>query len=78
MKIRLEDLKSEEPNVAQKMMTGIGKQYRSFNDYVAFQDNDTLGMLTFKIMLRLVGIIFMLLISPFVILGLIIAFAAVF
>lgn len=53
------------------------KKYRAFNDYVAFREGDPLWMLGYKLVLRFMGIIFMILISPFVILGLVIAFLAV-
>ena len=77
MKIRLEDLNNDKDHAAKKMIDGIGKQYRSFNDYVAFRDNDNMGMLIFKLSMRFVGFIFMLILSPFLIVGLLIAFADV-
>lgn len=53
------------------------KKYRSFQDYVAFRDDDSLWMLGYKLVLRFFGIILMIILSPFVIVGLFIAFMAV-
>jgi hypothetical protein len=48
--------------------------YRQYADYVAFRDDDPVWMLVYKIMLRLLGLVFALFISPFALLGLIAAF----
>ncbi|MCB0632660.1 MAG: hypothetical protein R2824_09180 [Saprospiraceae bacterium] len=61
-----------------KMMDWTGKEYRRFMDYVAFRDDDPTWMLGYKLILRFLGILFMIILSPFLILGLIIAFIAVF
>ena len=78
MKIRLEDLKNDQANAAERMLQWTGSKYRNFSDYVAFREGDPIGLLIFKLFLRFIGVFFMLLLSPFLILGLIIAFAAVF
>ncbi|MCI5082359.1 MAG: hypothetical protein MRY78_11715 [Saprospiraceae bacterium] len=77
MKIRREELNEKEQNAAQKMLDEVGSRYRSFNDYVAFRDDDSIAMMVFKLFLRFVGIIFMLLLSPFILIGLLVAIAAV-
>lgn len=54
------------------------KAYRRFEDYVRFTDNDPLWMLAYKIALRFLGIAVMIVLSPFLLIGLTIAFLAVF
>jgi hypothetical protein len=61
-----------------KMMDWTGSKYRRFMDYVAFRDDDPTWMLGYKLVLRFLGILFMIILSPFLILGLLIAFIAVF
>jgi len=81
MKVRLdkkEEAPHHEPDAAHKMMEWTGKSYRSFQDYVAFREGDPTWMLGYKLFLRFVGIVFMIILSPFLIIGLTIAFAAVF
>ena len=51
--------------------------YRRFEDYVRFTDDDPLWMLAYKLALRFIGIIIMIILSPFLIIGLTIAFLAV-
>ena len=51
--------------------------YRRFEDYVRFTDDDPLWMLTYKLALRFLGIIVMIILSPFLVIGLTIAFLAV-
>lgn len=53
------------------------KKYRDFKDYVAFREDDPLWMLGYKLVLRFMGIVFMIILSPFLIIGLTIAFLAV-
>lgn len=61
-----------------KMMDWTGQKYRSFMDYIAFRDDDPTWMLGYKLVLRVLGILFMIILSPFLLLGLAIAFMAVF
>ena len=53
------------------------KKYRSFQDYVAFRDDDPLWMLGYKLVLRFMGILLMIILSPFLVIGLTIAILAV-
>lgn len=53
------------------------KKYRSFQDYVAFRDDDPIWMLGYKLVLRFLGILLMIILSPFLIIGLTIAILAV-
>ena len=63
--------------MADKMLVATRTSYRKFADYVAFRDEDPIWMLSYKILMRIVGIIFTILISPFVIIGFIVAILAV-
>lgn len=68
----------KDTDASEKVMDWTGKKYRSFKDYVAFRDDDPTWMLGYKLVLRFLGVLFMILLSPFLILGLAIAFMAVF
>lgn len=74
MKVRLEDLEDKENNKAKALMNDLGQKYNSFNDLVAFRPDDKLPLLLLKLLLRIVGFLIMLAISPFALIGLILAF----
>ena len=73
MKIRSSKDRSDQPNAVDKFVGYTSKSYRSFQDYVRFRDDDPLWMLAYKLFFQFVGIIIMVALSPFVILGFIIA-----
>ena len=73
MKVRLEDLEEQDRNAAKQLMAGLGNKYNSFNSLVAFQKDDSLIVLTLKLLLRIAGFVVMLAISPFALIGLILA-----
>lgn len=77
MKIRSTKGSSNDPNAVDKFVGYTKNSYRSFQDYVAFREDDPLWMLAYKIGLQFVGFLIMLMLSPFLILGLTIAIAAV-
>ncbi|MEL6971089.1 MAG: hypothetical protein AAFZ63_02405 [Bacteroidota bacterium] len=77
MKIRSTKSEDAGPNALDQFVGYSRKSYRQFSDYVAFREGDPLWMLAYKILLQLIGFAFMLLLSPFLIIGLIIAIAAV-
>lgn len=77
MKIRPDEIKTTS-NDPSKLLDWTGKNYKSFRDYVQIREEDSKLMVIFKGMLSIFGIIVMVLLSPFLLLGLIIAFAAVF
>ncbi|MEN0003225.1 MAG: hypothetical protein AAF798_03745 [Bacteroidota bacterium] len=77
MKIRPEDLQEDSKNAGQQMLDWSSKNYSIFNEYVAFQPDDSVGMMAFKLFLRFLGFLILLILSPFLIIGLIIAFATV-
>lgn len=68
---------NEEPAAVNKMLAATQSSYRSFSDYVAFREDDPAWMIVYKLLLRLLGVVFMIALSPFVLIGLIVAFAAV-
>ncbi|HMQ45817.1 MAG TPA: hypothetical protein PKA00_04295 [Saprospiraceae bacterium] len=78
MRVYPEDLAKKEQNALDSMLQTTRSSYRTFSDYVAFRDDDPVWMLFYKLVLRFLGLIFTIVISPFVVIGLIIAFAAVF
>lgn len=51
--------------------------YNAFNRFVAFRDDDSTLVMAGKLLLRFLGIFIMILLSPFLLIGLAIAFAAV-
>jgi hypothetical protein len=77
MKIRKEDLRGTPPQGGSELLNATGNAYRSFNDWVAFGENDPIWLITMKLLGRIFGILIMIILSPFVIIGLVIAFAAV-
>ncbi len=54
------------------------KTYNAFDNFVTIREDDSTLAMAFKLLLRLFGIFVMILLSPFLIIGLFIAFAAVF
>lgn len=78
MRVYPEDLAKKEQTALNSMLQSTRSSYRTFSDYVAFRDDDPVWMLFYKLVLRFLGIVFAIFISPFALIGLIIAFAAVF
>ncbi len=74
----LEEEEGAQQDAAKKMMEWSGHRYRSFQDYVAYREGDPTWVLAYKLVLRFTGIVLMILLSPFLIIGLTIAFIAVF
>ena len=60
-----------------KLMDWTGKNYQSFREYVKVSEKDNRFTIILKGIASMLGILVMVLLSPFLILGLIIAFAAV-
>lgn len=77
MKIRKEDLHDDKPQAGSELLKATSQAYRTFDDWVSFKDNDPTWLLSLKVIGRLFGILIMIILAPFVIIGLIIAFAAV-
>ena len=69
---------TESKDLNDKLGDFTKKQYRSFIDYVEFRDEDPVWMLGYKLLLRFLGIGLMILLSPILLIGLFIAFIAVF
>ncbi|MEZ5039094.1 MAG: hypothetical protein R2828_04355 [Saprospiraceae bacterium] len=77
MKIRSDEIKPKAKN-GNKVLDWTGRNYHAFKDYVAISEGDSKGMVIFKGVLSLLGMAFMVILSPFLVIGLLIAFAAVF
>ena len=77
MRIRSSKDEKSEPNALDSFVGYTSKSYRQFSDYVSFREDDPLWMLSYKILLQFIGFVIMLLLSPFLIIGLLIAIAAV-
>ena len=76
MKIRKEDL-DPKPTASEQLLDWSGKRYRAYRASVKITAQDSLGLVIGKAILSLLGLLIMLLLSPFLVVGLIIAFAAV-
>ena len=70
--MRIHEDEPNEETVTDKMLIATRTGYRQFSDYVSFRDDDPIWMLLYKILMRIVGIFFVILISPFAIIGFII------
>lgn len=77
MKIRKEDLHTDKPQGGSELLKATSRAYRTFDDWVSFREDDPMWLLSVKLIGRLFGILIMIILAPFVIVGLIIAFAAV-
>lgn len=64
---------SKDPNAVDKLMSTTQQTYRQFMDYVAFREDDPLWMLAYKLFFRLVGLVIMILLSPFLLISFLIA-----
>ena len=73
MKFRLDDDQQDQDSAAQKVLDGVGDKYKSFSEYVAFQESDSIPVFLIKLFVKAVGILFMLAISPIVVVVLIVA-----
>lgn len=76
MKIRPDETSTHKKHT-DKVLDWTGKNYQSFRTYVQVNENDSKLQVIFKGILSIFGLLVMLLLSPFLLLGLIIAFAAV-
>lgn len=75
MKIRPDDPKKTKTDVpSEDMLDWAGKLYQRFNRMVSLNEGDPIWVLTIKVLGRILGILVLLALSPFFILGLILAF----
>ena len=77
MKIRKSDLEPQAKNNNPEILNWTKERYKAFDKAVALEKEDSLFVMGFKLFLRFLGILIMLLLSPFIILGLVVAFMAV-
>ena len=61
-----------------KLMNDARESYQRFDDIVTIREGDSMLTKVGKVSLRILGITIMIILSPFLIIGLAIAFAAVF
>ncbi|MEM9990634.1 MAG: hypothetical protein AAF738_02655 [Bacteroidota bacterium] len=54
----------------------LEKTYEKFNLLSEFKDDDTILVIIGKVIVRILGVILLILLSPFIMLGLMLAFAA--
>ena len=52
--------------------------YESVDNFLSIREDDGVPLMLFKILLRILGIILLILMSPFILLGLFVAFLAAF
>ena len=78
MKIRKEELHADEAQHRSEMVEWTAQRYSKFNDWVAFRENDPMWLLVGKLIARFIGIAVMIVLSPFIVVGLLLAFIAVF
>ncbi|NUQ26156.1 MAG: hypothetical protein HUU34_19575 [Saprospiraceae bacterium] len=78
MKIRKEELHADEQQARHEMAEWTAQRYRTFNDWVAFREGDPMWLLVAKLTGRFFGIAIMVILSPFIAIGLLLAFIAVF
>ena len=69
---------NEENSYFTKMLDVIGAAYRRYNSYFEIQAEDKLAQKVVKVFGRIFVLIVMILMSPFLFIGLSLAFAAVF
>ena len=71
---------NEQPNDKQPQSDALQtarQTYNLFDNFVTIREDDSILAMACKLLLRLFGIFFMILLSPFLLIGLAIAFAAV-
>ncbi|MCB9283279.1 MAG: hypothetical protein H6563_04330 [Lewinellaceae bacterium] len=67
-----------EPSPQKKLLEDARESYSQFDRMLTIQEGDSRLVAAGKVTLRILGIIVMILLSPFLLIGLLIAFAAVF
>ncbi|MFZ2897900.1 MAG: hypothetical protein WA004_04720 [Saprospiraceae bacterium] len=72
----MDNQQSEDPKA--KLMNDARESYQRFEDIVTIREGDSALVKIGKVSLRILGITIMIILSPFLLIGLAIAFAAVF
>ena len=67
-----------DPSPQKKLLENARESYSQFDRFLTVQEDDSRLVAAGKITLRILGIIVMILLSPFLLIGLFIAFIAVF
>lgn len=74
MKIKLEDIETKAPN---KILGAAGSIHGTFSRWSAITDGDSTMMIAMKVLIKFAGVAVMIVLSPFLLIGLTIAFLAV-
>ena len=69
-------MEKDPKDAKRKLLEGARKTYREFDDFAAIREGDSVLMKIGKVLLRVGAISLMILLSPFVLIGLIMAFLA--
>lgn len=69
--------KKKDPTATSNFGDWLLEIWERFNVFSTIKDNDTVPMMVGKIVVRVIGFIIILILSPFFLLGMFIAFAAV-
>ena len=77
MKIRKSDLEPQASKNNPEILNWTKERYKAFDAAVSLEKEDSLFIMGFKLFLRFLGIVIMILLSPFIILGVVVAFLAV-
>ena len=77
MKIRKSDLEAQAKSDNPEILNWTKEKYKAFDKAVSLGKEDSLFVMGFKLFLRFLGILIMILLSPFIILGVVVAFLAV-
>mgnify|MGYP005666333205 CR=1 FL=1 len=78
MRVRFNPSEDDPQDPANKMLDWTNQSYRSYKDFVTIRDDDPIWTVIAKAALNFFGLILMIVLSPFLIIGLTIAFIAVF
>ena len=77
MKARLPDDPSAEPTALDRFLDRLSAGYQRFNVFSSIEDDDSWPLMIGKVFVRILGFLVMLALSPFLLIGLMIAVAAV-
>ena len=77
MKIRKSDLEPAKNAPNKEFLDWTKERYKAFDEAIAIEKEDSLWVMGVKLFFRFLGIIFVILLSPFILLGVIVASLAV-
>lgn len=77
MKYRVDDSNDDEKNAAQKLLQQTSETYSYFDKMISLDKNDPILLTLFKLVMRVVFVLFCIAMSPFVLIGLILGIIVV-